>query len=317
MLDWADGLVRKGRRELREVPQKYVWAQTLWITRRGELYKRYYNVSTHTWHWGDEAEEQVEDASGKMGYRLTGRGWVSVEYVIASAWRKRKLGSNAPVERKGRRRALTARSLRWGEESDGEESEGEDEVWAPLHCRCGVVRVPEDSGYQISNRGRLKSPFTGLVTRGSAYLSCRYAACRNIGLINLTVAAGLQEAPQPPNYLSTALDCLMAGDDPEALAVYSKIKLSTAWTYFSLSAQHAVEQESVEQLAEVWEQNVSPDLVVVLRSLQDDGDPVFGGRIRDLMPVVLAQIPEDSDFHETDHQYGQLWFARTCLAATA
>ena len=67
----------------------------------------------------------------------------------------------------------------------------------------------------------------------------------------------------------------------------------------------------------MWEDNVSPDLVVVLRSLQDDGDPVFGGRIRDLMPIVLTQIPEDSDFHEADHQYGQLWFARTCLAATA
>ena len=238
MLGWVDGLVRKGRRELREVPQKYVWAQTLWVTRRGELYKRFYNVGTNTWHWGDEAEELVEDNAGKMGYRLAGRGWVSLEYVVASAWRRRKMGSNAPVERQGRRRALTAKSLRWGDESDGEDSEGDDEVWAPLNCRCGVVKT-EGSGYQISNRGRLKSPFTALVTRGSAYLSCRYAACRNIGLINLTVAAGLQEAPQPPNYLTPAIDCLMSGDHPETLAIYSKIKERTAWTYFCQAAHRS------------------------------------------------------------------------------
>ena len=131
--------------------------------------------------------------------------------------------------------------------------------------------------------------------------------------MNLMVAAGLQEEPQPsPPCIKLAYDCLMSGCDPEFMLGTTNAKLSTLWSYFCRAVQFAVPSE----LVMVWTELVPHDLVRVLHDLRREANAVLGGPLTELMPVVLQRIDEDSEFHDSELQFELLRFARTCILAT-
>jgi len=49
---WRDGIARAPcKHEVREIPQRSVWAQSLWISRKGVVWKRVYNAISKKWNW--------------------------------------------------------------------------------------------------------------------------------------------------------------------------------------------------------------------------------------------------------------------------
>jgi hypothetical protein len=305
---WKDGLVKKGRRELRQVPEKYCWSSGLYCSRNGYLARRFYNIADRTWTWGEPIELALEYKSGEMGLHLAGRGFVPLGTIICRA-----AESNGAVLRVGKRRQKTAQHLRWdgGEEDDAEDQTPLDgETWSALQYRCGIV--PCGDGYAISNKGRLRNP-EGLVTKGILYAGSRWASVKGGLLVNLLIAAGLQDEPEAsPPCIKMAYDCLMSGHDPEFMLAVTNAKLSSLWSYYCRAVPFAIPSD----LAMVWTELVPHDLVRVLHDLRREVNPVLGGALNELMPIVLQRIGDDSEFHDSELQFEQLRFARTCILAT-
>jgi hypothetical protein len=93
--------------------------------------------------------------------------------------------------------AIHAKHLSWdvSEQHSSESPIREGETWHQLKgahsWRCGVVHCGE-AGYEISNRGRLKSP-SGDVTSGFYFDGRRWAAVKGSGLVDLTTCARLRK----------------------------------------------------------------------------------------------------------------------------
>lgn len=310
---WKDGVEKVDRHELRQFPERHVWSSTLWCTRRGTVLRRYFNPVDRTFVFSSEPIELAMEESGRIGLHLTGR-FVPIETIICSAWRTRKMNSSAPVQRVGPRREIAARYLRWGEEEGAEVEQRplEEEIWAPLRYMCGIVSC-DGRGYWISNTGRLRNP-GGHITRGFAFAGSRYAAAKGCGLVDLYVAAGIHDAPevQPP-CIRNALNALMSGDGPDAVRPVTNATLKSVWCYFS----RAVEWADPSDLKMVWTRLVPDELVRVLKRLKREADPLWGGSLTNLMPIVSERLPAHSDFHSDDLRFEKLRFARACITATA
>ena len=315
LIVWPSGLLRRGRRELRQVPEKYVWSSGLYCSRNGYLARRFYNIADGTWTFGEPIELAMEYKSGEMGLHLAGRGFVPLGTIICMAWRRRAAESNGAVLRVGKRRQKTAQHLRWdgGEEDDEEDQTPlEGETWSALQYKCGVIPCNGDGGYAISNQGRLRNP-EGLVTKGILFAGSRWGAVDGL-LVDLLVAAGLQEEREAsPPCIKMAYDCLMSGHDPESMLPVTNAKLSSLWSYYC----RAVEFAKPSDLKMVWTELVPPELVDALKNLKRQGNPVWGASLTDLMPVVQSRIPQESTFHDSQYQMEMLRFARMCLAATS
>ena len=87
MLAWGDGLERAPcRHEVREIPQRSVYSQSLWITRKGDhVWKRCYNKITNSWAWTDRVPLIYDEEGKRQGLHLP--HLVSLELLIAMAWR--------------------------------------------------------------------------------------------------------------------------------------------------------------------------------------------------------------------------------------
>ena len=139
----SDGLVKKGRRELRQVPQKHTWSSGLFCSRNGHLVRRFYNVADGSWMFGEPIELALQFKTGKIGLHLQGHGFTPLETIICMAWRRRGTDSNGEVLRVGKRRQKIAKHLRWngGEEDDAEDQTPlEGETWWSIDAEsCRVV----------------------------------------------------------------------------------------------------------------------------------------------------------------------------------
>ena len=296
MIAWDDGLeITPDGDEAREVPQAYAWSSSPWITRDGSPWRRYLNPidGSHEWTRMDLAFDANDE---RVGLHLP--GFTSVETAICLAWRRRFPGSRAHVRSVDPRAPPHADTLRWGEEEDGAEGPKEipGETWAPLQWVCGGLARCSPL-YSISNFGRLRSPHTGKVTCGFAFQTARYAACQGVGLVNLTVAAGLKRlavrlAPREMK----AYRALVSGMSPPEYAKATRpvMPLPRAWTVCSCVAPH------VPQVRRL----VAPDLRRALDSLR--GDPVLGRRLTELHPIVAPLLRRELDI-------GELRFARVAM----
>jgi hypothetical protein len=248
-----------------------------------------------------------------MGLHLAGRGFVSVEHIIALTWRMRAADDTSQVSRVGRRRYRTAKNLQWSSEETDREDQAPlpGETWSPLKYKCGIVSC--DRSYEISNKGRLRSPHSGLITSGFYFAGSRWAAVKDCGLVDLLVASGMHEPPEPhPPCIKDALTCMMSGDHPEDMLPFTNATEKSLWSYFTRGIEFAEPSE----LKMVWPLLVPDSLVRVLKDLKRAGDPVWGDSLTALMPVVTARLPADSDFHDSEFQWEMLRFARACLVAT-
>ena len=307
MITWRDGLIR-GRRgqEFRQLVQEHCWASTLWISKEGVVLRRFYNTVTREWQ-NSTPHILSMNGDGKMGVVL--KHWVPLETAICIGWRRRKPDSTKRVQlQEGK--PVRARYLRWGDEEEEEKEEHiAGETWKPLRWRCGVVPC-DGLGYKVSNHGRLMNP-EGAVTRGFAYGGRRWAAVRDVGLVDLHAAARLQPKVTPPPAIKLALDALMTGNTPQAYCDVTGVALTTAWQYFTRAAPHVAPRK----LARVWRALVHTDLLHALARLKDD--PRFGGPLLELMPAVMQLIPEASDFHDSEVPFGELRFARLCMTSVS
>ena len=283
---WRDGLSKGPDGVCRQIPQRAVWTSGVWITKEGRARRRWYNLSTRTWHWDPDLLPYVfrEDRVG-----LHVDGWISIERAIALAWRRRAPDSSSRVLAF---EPLSADNMRWAQE----ETEGFDEgreAWRPLRWHCGAVRC--DPRYLISNRGRLRSPHSGEITRGFWFADRRWAAVKGAGLVDLSSASGFGRTPLPA-YLAQAADALLAGAHPRDLAAAALVQESTAWTYFC----RAAEQLAVCDLQRLVPALVSKELWRTLQALR--GTPVLGASLKELADALQFVRP-----------FGQLRLARMAV----
>ena len=299
---------------MREVPQRHVWSSSVWCSKTGLLWRRYYNGQLRTWRWEEEPMPLVEEVvdgeeTGRMGIHL--EWFVTVEHAIGLAWLRRAPGSTVGVERE-LGRSLHAKHLRWADGGEGEEEvEGTvaGEVFKPLRYRCGIV--PCDERYEISNKGRLRSPHTGLVTSGFACGDTRVAAVRGAGLVDLQRAARLRRDIDVPPRIMMGIDALRTGHDAHDLASEVGVEVKTAWGYMTQGAQHV----PASVLRRVVPPLVSADLWSALREMEEEGHPLLGARLLDLIEEVMERVSSRGEYAQSDFQMEELRLARLALMA--
>ena len=293
MISWRDGLERAPDGALaRQVPQPFTWSSSVWVTSEGAAYRRYYNPvdRSHAWEPLELAEEPY---SGRLGYHIP--AWTSIEQIIASAWRARVPGSRAHARLIDPRQPPTSDNVAWGEEERNEPLVDTHETWAPLSWTIGPAVC--DSRYQISSRGRLRSPYTNEATAGFAAHGVRWAAVREMGLVNLTAAAGLvARCITLPPRLMNAYRALQARLTPPEYATCADIPEKRAWTYTS----------QVVPFVRHAKELVASDVRRVLEAMRHD--PILGGPLTPLYDKVAPMMLRDLSMEE-------LRFARTACVS--
>lgn len=315
MISWPDGLTRGPDGVARQVPTKHVWTSAVWCTKHGTCRRRYFNVATRQWHWDRNPLPLTEDEGGNTGYHIA-PWFLSVERAVASAWCMRAEESSCTIYNNRPTQAIHAKHLSWGvpERQSQEDTIHAEETWHPMkgayNWRCGVVHCA-DAGYNISDRGRLKSP-NGDVTSGFYFDGRRWAAVRGCGLVDLTTCARLKKNV---TYLSRSIkhaaDALGSGHTPTDLAKASGVQLGTAWSYFTRAAQH-LDGRTLRQVVPLL---VGPGMWAVLSNMRQAGDARLGGPLVELMTACEESLPARGGFMTHEHRMSQLRLARLAVVA--
>ena len=299
LIDWKDGIDKSPGGNAREIPQRYVLSSSIWITKDGACYRKFYNPITEEWTWEEDMVVYIEDVDGRVGLNLP--YFIPIHTLICMAWRSRVPYSQTKVHVKGNRDAV-ATHLSWEEEEEKEPiEEFGDEEWKPLRHKCGMVKC--DNRYEISNYGRLRNRH-GEITCGFWCYGCMWAAVKHCGLLNITEACSRRRELQ--GHVLDVRNMMMRGYTPEEHAFAKGVKESTSWAHFNKASQFIKGHE----LRKVAEGLVSPELWRVLQRLKRRENPVLGGPLKALMEKVLEKLPE---FEEEEYGYDQLRLARTSL----
>ena len=304
MIRWKQGLERAPNRKLaRQLPEDHVWTSQRWVTKTGDIFRRRWDVHNKTWKW-DEAPVPLafEESSGRVG--LYNPSFMSLENVIATAWRKRANRGRVTLKED---KPLEARYLRWAKEEVEEEPDDVDqEEWRSLKWKIGPVSC--DPAFQISNLGRLKSP-DGEVTRGLLFRGRRWAAA-DCGLVDLGAASKTQSKDTPPLHIQTVIDALSTGHTPQTLADVTGLSVKTAWTYYYTALTYSKKRT----IRQVWRIVLDdPKLCRVLWKLRKA--PVISASLTDLLHEVEARLPSGSEFDNDEHKFSKLRFARAAIVA--
>ena len=128
---WNYGVLKRERKLFRQVPVKHVWSSTLWISRDGECFRRFYNPIAHAWTWSDDAQCIVLDEHGRAGLQILNQ-WTPLTTVIALAWIPRKPGSPMRTRLVADGARPIAKNIRWLEmaEHRPEPRRLKDETWS-------------------------------------------------------------------------------------------------------------------------------------------------------------------------------------------
>jgi hypothetical protein len=248
-------------------------------------------LANKAWSWDENPlPVAIDDESGKVGFFI--EWFISVERAIASAWLRRGQNSNWTIHRRPgtEDRPPKASNLAWTQ-MEMEEEENEPlpgEIFKPMRgsYKFFIGAVPVNPMYEISNKGRLRSPFTGKITRGWVFNHTRIASVKGAGLLDLLIASRIKpNVKYLPPAVKLAVDCLGSGCSPLDLARYQGVALSTAWTKFCV-AQKFVD---LDLLMKYVPQLVSRDLWVVLRNMQQSGD-----HSRSTLPKDALSTPRGS-----------------------
>lgn len=319
MIRWAPGIATAPNgAPCRQLPEEHVWTTTRWVTKEGDVFRRRWDPLSKAWAWEDDAAAagaplSMQQDSGRMGVYNPSGWFMSLETVIATAWRRRAEGSSARV-RLLAGKPLHARYLRWRrEEAEREQQEDEQERWRALKWTIGPVVC--DPRYQISSRGRLRAP-DGRVTRGLYFRGRRWAAVADCGLVDLGAASGTQSQSVPPPRIRRALDAMATYHTPIDLAAQAGIKRTTAWAYYC----EAVTWAKRAVVKRTWRRLVAPDLVKAIKKLLRQRDHVvFNAPLTELMAAVRQLLSPDSAFVTAaeEQAYAMLRFARTACVALA
>ena len=288
---WPSGIEQNVDGVVREVPQRHVWASSIWITQEGVARRKWWNPVERRWHWDAEPLPLIV-VDGRAGIHAP--GWMSLERGICMAWRLRSPDSTPGIDEVVRvslvdtseddavDEGLTASTLRWAEEEEEEDRTLEGETWKPLKGRVGAV--PIGKGYSISSKGRLRD-VRGRVTRGAVAFGRRWVAVAGAGLVDLYEAAGLDGGIPLPLSIRQARGAILANATPADLARHTGISLSTAWSYFCRAAVF-VDGAKLRLRARAL---VDPQVWEAVQRLR--GQSVLGGPLSDLWEVVAPGLP--------------------------
>jgi len=317
---WADGIERcPSGKSVREVPSKHPFTSSIWVSKDGEIWRRFYNVLSGEWNWSEEGPlEYAEDANGRVGINLASQ-FRPIQTVIALGWLHRAPHTQARAELMEDSEGVHFDNIQWAEaENNVETGSIADEKFKPLkNWKCGIVPCPE--GYMISSHGRLKSP-NGDITSGfwidGACGPTRVAAAKDCGLIDLFVAAKLiPSAVHVTACIKTAADYMMNGKTPKQHARDECVKPDTSYSYYRQAlAALKLPRTAIRDLAETL---ISPDLFRLLARMCDEDDDRLTAKLMVLMEVVEDELPDSSRFWRVECQMGMLGLARQLVVALA
>lgn len=311
MIAWKPGLERSpdGNR-VREIPTRHTWSSTLHISKDGVAWRRFFNPITQVWNWAEKPQNYALGVDNtRLGISILDQ-WVPLSTAVCLAWKHRLPGSpTKSILEQGF--TIHTDHLRWTEPgSNKEQGVIEDEIWSPLKYRCGIRNCPQS--YKISNRGRIKSP-TGQITSGFYALDTMWAAVKGAGLVDLLLACGNKpNAPQLRPYQSLTVNCIMTGNTPKDLSSDCAIALSTAWSYFTQCAVFI----QASDLQRIGPNLISRDVWSILHILQSENEPLLGGTLKELLPIVESRLSSDSEFIASPFKLSELRFARLCIEST-
>jgi hypothetical protein len=153
---WPSGIEQGPDGVVRELPQRHVWASSIWVTQEGTARRKWWNPVERRWRW-DAEPLPIIVADGRAGVHAP--NWMSLERAICMAWRLRAPESVHSIDEVVRVRlvdtvgdddassvdeGMSASTLRWVEEEEGEGERGvPKEVWRSLRWRVGAVPVGE------------------------------------------------------------------------------------------------------------------------------------------------------------------------------
>ena len=293
---WPSGIEQNEDGPVREIPQRHVWASSIWITADGIMRRKWWNPVEKRWHWDAQPLPPTYDGYLRRGYHAP--QFMTVERCICLAWRLRAPESTWKIDEVIRVRLIqddmmsmssdggvNASTLRWAVEEEPDEDDIRNvkgETWRPLRWRVGAVAVPK--GYSISSQGRLRDP-RGRVTRGSLAFDRRWAAVVGAGLVDLSAAAGLDDGIALPLSIRQARGALLAGATPADLARHTGVTVGTAWSYFAQAATH-VDAQTLRALVPPL---VPPMLWRALLTLRGDGR--IGGALSELDGLLRRVLP--------------------------
>ena len=278
MLVWRDGIARAPcRHEAREIPQRSVWAQSLWITRKGVVWKRVYNAISKKWTWTERAPLIFDQEGTRQGLNIP--HFVPLDLLIARAWRMRKPGSATKVNLRDGVQP-TAKTLQWQEEDEDFTDEIPGEEWVSLQgCKIGLA--PCNPDYQISSYARLKTP-DGEITSGHWWDGRFWAHVAGAGMLDLTSAAKKRKTIVVPPSIEKAMDALRTGIDPADYAIDRGIKETSAWSAYTTAAPHLPPSILRRACREI----LPPELWNALTHMKKNGDQRLGARLTGLLEVI-------------------------------
>lgn len=314
MINWEEGLIAtKEEGTMRELPQKRVWNSRVFVSKAGIARRRFYNVMAKSWSWGERLN-LTSNEEGRMGYNITGTGFLPLELAICMAWLKRRPGSTGRWKLE-EGKPVHARYLSWAEPETDEQPTYEQETWRKLNWRIGAVKCA--NGYKISSAGRLMNP-KGETDNGFYYDGRRWSAVKDCGLVDLSSAyARLRNTREYMNpAIKQAYDGLMTGQTPTEISRAAGVELSTAWNYTCVAAEK-IAQSDPSILLQIAPNIVSQDLWKFLQRMGAYRDERLGGPLKDLYKVVDANLTPQGPFRRKGEmiQMSELRFARLCLAA--
>ena len=315
---WPAGIVQGPDGIARELPQRHGWASCIFVTQDGVARRRFWNPIARRWHW-DARPLPLIVSDDRIGIHAP--QFMTLERAICMAWRRRAVDGAPGIGEVGRvdlvdcnadsvssDDGVSAASLRWDDEEEGEPGVVEGERWRPLKGHIGAVPIPK--GFAISTHGRLRDP-RGRMTIGLWALGRRWAAVAGaggyVGMLDLFEAAGLDGGVSLPLSIRRARGALLAGASPADLARHAEISESTAWSYFAQAAVHvdgATLRTRVKPL-------VSPTLWRALVALR--GDTRLGGSLNELDGLLGRSLPVKQ--RQSAHWVSQVRLARTALTA--
>ena len=84
MIDWPYGEeIAPDGSAVREIPQRHVWASSVWINADGTAWRRHFNLVSRQWSWDDQPLPFIIDGS-QDGVSI--EWFTSTDRAVAMAW---------------------------------------------------------------------------------------------------------------------------------------------------------------------------------------------------------------------------------------
>ena len=189
----------------RQIPIEHNYFSSLWISETGIVKRRYFNVFTREWSWGNVLQPHIND-EGKLFINI-GEGQISLDTAISSAWFQNK-------------NSLSYES----DSSDEYELEDNTEYWKKMN-----------DDIEISSLGKFRNK-KGEVCEPTYFKNKRMICLPGLGAINVDNKVNFYFNNITPSYKlpkrsSSLLSWLREKKTVEKYAELHKLQMTTVWSY--------------------------------------------------------------------------------------